>query len=113
MISDGRAVAVAQQHIDRCNHPWAYHVALMVRKSRIISIGINYAWNHAEEDAIGKCPAGLRKECVLYSIRISKGGKVSNAKPCKECQELIEREGIQLVMYSNELGNIVQLFKGD
>lgn len=109
LISEERAKSIARKYEPKSTHPHAKHVALMVRGSRIIKIHVNWEWNHAERRVIRATPKDLRKECVLYSLRIAKSGELRNAEPCEPCRKFIEQEGIKLVQYSNEEGNIVEL----
>lgn len=60
---------------------------------------------HAEESAILKVlrhPAGLRKlqGATLYVSRVKKDGTCGLAKPCKDCQDLIDSVGIKKVIYT-------------
>lgn len=90
--------------------------AVIVKGGRVLSTGYNelryskrngrpWASVHAEEMAIVKLlkqPNGLKilAGSVLYVSRIKKDGNVAEAKPCLECQELIDAVGIKRVVHT-------------
>ena len=44
------------------------------------------------------------KKATLYVARYNKSGNLANSKPCKWCQEMIDKLGIKRVVYStNEI----------
>ncbi len=75
-------------------------IAIIYRKTKVVSYGFNRKivayrkfTKHAEEDAIRK--AGSRtKGCDILIIRIKKDSTFGNAKPCHNCQILIDKAGI-------------------
>ena len=96
---------IALRYYLKSDHARFKHVAIVKRGRKILAVGWNTGWNHAERDAIGsvKNPE-LLKGATLYSYRVSKREKLQNAKPCRECSELIRSVGIERVIYSDENG---------
>ena len=45
-------------------------------------------------------------KCIMYNIRIDKGGNICNSFPCKSCQNLIWFLGVKRVYYTDLSGNI-------
>lgn len=86
------------------------HAAAIVYKNKIIAIGKNQdkthpvqmeyqadghkIYLHAEIDAIVKARKShgteFLKNCDIYVLRLTKGGSVSNSKPCAGCQKAID-----------------------
>jgi len=101
-----------------------FHYAFAIRKNKIIAIGKNkpeypsykvlnlaytydiekwknYPFFHAESDLITKLPEEFKpKQLEILSIRINRHGQFRMAKPCKNCQKLLDEIGIQKVMWS-------------
>lgn len=87
--------------------------AIVVKKNKIISVGFNkphktnpnspnkYKNIHAEFDAIWSSEEDL-KGASIYVFREHKNGQLASAKPCKDCQKLIEYSGIRRVYYTDE-----------
>lgn len=90
--------------------------AVIEKGGRVLSVGVNKLrytkrngrpWPsiHAEEEAILRVlkePDGLRKlhRSTLYVSRITKDGRLANAKPCSKCQQLIDAVGIRKVVHT-------------
>jgi deoxycytidylate deaminase len=90
-------------------------IAIIYKRNKIISYGFNrkimsttelhhtnqiraYWTKHAERDALNK--AGIRsKGCEMLVIRIKKDMSFGNAKPCYNCQFLIEKAEIKLPVH--------------
>ena len=101
-----------------------YHYAFGIRKNKIIAIGKNkpeypnnkvlnlaytydiekwknYPFFHAESDLITKLPKDIKpKQIEILSIRINRHAQFRLAKPCKNCQKLLDEFGIQKVAWS-------------
>lgn len=93
--------------------------AVITKGGRVLSTGINErkytkrngrSWPsiHAEEAAILKIlkePNGQRKliGATIYVSRIKKDGTPGLAKPCKDCQALINAVGIKRVFYTEDI----------
>jgi deoxycytidylate deaminase len=95
-------LTLARKWIPRCSNPFKYyHVAIIVKNSRMLAIGVNNGCRHAEMDALGQVDPKAVRRATLYSIRISCDGvSVRDAKPCPECEDLIRTAGIKRVYYS-------------
>lgn len=90
--------------------------AIIVKGGRVLGSGVNelkysrktgkpWASIHAEEAAILsiiKKPDGLKMVAgsTIFVSRVLANGKTSLAKPCKECQKLIESVGIKKVIHT-------------
>ena len=67
---------------------------------------------HAEQHAIMRVPnKELLNGASLLVIRINRNGKLTNARPCKNCMKTINYFKISTVYYSNENGEIVMMEK--
>jgi len=94
------------------------HCALIVRKNRVLSIGVNQrkthpkmrrlAWGknrhrnflHAEISAlIGASPEAL-KNATLYVARVTRAGNLANSKPCSLCRQAILSTKIKHVVFT-------------
>lgn len=89
------------------------HGAVIVRKGRVISSGVNVRKNdpnicsfpliesgiHAEVAAIKKANTSL-EGATIYVARINKSGQPLFSKPCERCQAAIEKAGIKKVFYT-------------
>lgn len=66
---------------------------------------------HAELDAILKFISNSNdtKGTVLFVARLTRTDKVSLAKPCNACQELIEKYGIKKVYFTNYYGEMEEM----
>lgn len=91
--------------------------AVIVRSGRLLSSGCNqiryskyaarneYESIHAEEAAIIRLmrkPNGLQllAGATIFITRIKKDGSTGLAKPCKQCQDLINAVGIKKVIHT-------------
>lgn len=78
------------------------------------NIGVDYTLNmyrefysmHAELDAIRKMPFKFEENCTLYSIRRSR----NLAFPCAKCMRIIQKTGINRIVYSVKPGVIEEMF---
>lgn len=88
------------------------HCAAIVHKGSILSIGVNKKKTHpiqklfadkpekdcihAEIDAIVKVKdKDILKECELYVLRLTKGNRIGNSKPCAGCMNALSYYGIK------------------
>jgi deoxycytidylate deaminase len=113
-------------------HP-RYHYAFAIKKNKIIAIGKNqpeyphpkvlnlartfnidkwhhYPYLHAESDLITKLPDNIRpKQIEILSLRINAKGNFRMAKPCKNCQKMLDSLGVQKIIWSaNEPQDMTQ-----
>lgn len=111
-----------------------FHFAFIFYKSTLISVGVNsfkenpkiyklgkkfrnrkqylYAKQHAEMDAISKIIGKfyIDKKCILISLRLSANLNLQNARPCKECYNVIRAFGIKHIYYSTKDQTIDYLY---
>jgi deoxycytidylate deaminase len=105
----------------RCNHKIG---SILVINNRIISAVNSYKTSprlvqfyeyphfHAEAKCIfrvGLDECQRHRSGTLYVTRIRKDGSLGSAKPCEECQNLIEFARIKRVIYSNDNGGYESL----
>jgi len=96
----------------KSQHKNHQHVAIVTRGGAVVSVGYNGGPNgcvHAEAMALGKLWPSERVGTKLHSIRLMKSGRMGLAKPCPECQKLIEESGVKAVFYSDNCGNMVHI----
>jgi len=85
--------------------------ALVVRKSRVISIGYNSRKTsprmdtrmnmlHAELSAILRCSEGDVRGCDIVVARARSEGRAGLARPCAACQSVLKRSGIRRIIYT-------------
>lgn len=101
-----------------------YHYAFGIRKNKIIAIGRNkpehpstkvlelartyniekwlhYPYFHAESDLITKLPKDIKpKQLEVLSIRINRHGQFRLAKPCRNCQKLLDSMDFRKIVWS-------------
>lgn len=91
------------------------HVAALVDKNKIISLGLNKAQSdpgfyklsqnqkkqfiHAEWDCLNNVGTDCSR-LSLYVVRVNKNGELAQSKPCLICQKLITKTGIKRVVYT-------------
>lgn len=88
----------------KSDHRAFQHVAIVQRGGAIVSIAHNYNWTHAEVRALAKLWPSKRVGTRIISLRITKGGKLAMAKPCKACMEYMLQAGVKSVVYSDSSG---------
>jgi deoxycytidylate deaminase len=99
-------IHLALRYAERSDNAKFRHVAIVKRGRRILAIGWNTGWRHAEHDAIGKVRnREYLKGATITSYRVNRKGELRNAKPCPRCDELIRAVGIERVIYSDENGD--------
>ena len=101
------------------------HIAFLVKRNKIIKIGLNKNRTHPKVKNhpyhSGKVGIHAELDCILKSgrddlsdhslvvLRIDKNSKLNNSKPCLGCKSLIKQFGIKEVLYSNSSGFIEHL----
>lgn len=97
------------------------HVAAVVHRSKIISMGFNSTKTsprvlamsnnsdktciHAEMDALYR---SRRTEGMdLYVMRLERNGRMGDSAPCPLCTDAIQQHGIRNVVYSTSTGIVV------
>lgn len=95
------------------------HVAALVDKNKIISLGMNQAksspgfhklsssqkkqYIHAEYS----CLKGAGEDCsrnTLYVVRVNRKGDYADSKPCEYCQKEIDKANVGRVVYTVDGG---------
>ena len=102
------------------------HIAFLVKKSKIVHIGINLAKSHpitkghnykdyqhtgihAEVNACVKSGKENLNKYKLIVVRINRNDEIKNSKPCLGCQGIINQFAVGEVWYSNDAGGFKQL----
>lgn len=96
----------------KSTHPEHRIGGVIVKKSRVISLGFNkpkthtksnhlYKNIHCELDCILSAEKGDLQGSTLYLYRENKQGVPSLSRPCKWCQVLIREVGIKAVCYTD------------
>lgn len=104
-----------------------YHFAFAIRKNKILAVGRNKPdyeskdalylgriyniekWNvfpylHAESDLIARLdPEYQNHKTEILSIRINRHGRFKLAKPCVNCQKMLDEIGITKIVWSCSL----------
>lgn len=98
------------------------HCAAIVHKGNILSIGLNKKKTHplqkkfadrpekdcihAEIDALVKIKhKHILKDCDIYVLRLTKGNRIMNSKPCAGCEKAINFYGIKNIYWTTDDGN--------
>lgn len=96
--------------------------ALVVWGRRVISFGINsfkthpkqkegkspFRSTHAELSAVAGLPLVLLVDSTVVVARLTKGGCIGLAKPCKNCEEMLRSLGVTKVFFTTGYdGNIL------
>jgi len=98
------------------------HVSALVKGGKVIcyaecSLGgtplnFNRGRSCHSELALFKIHKNFKKRKIsrykIWNIRISKDGKILNAKPCLECQKNLLKLGIKTIIFSNEDGKFIK-----
>ena len=107
MIKIKKATSIAE----KSDHPRFRHAAMIFKGSRFIVGAANqcsthpqgsgkYRTKHAELRAIIKAKRILKRKTLkgytIFVARISPSGDIRNSKPCKDCMNLIKREGMKV-----------------
>lgn len=109
-----RFFSLAKELSKHSDHKIHKHGAVVVNKSRVISVGFNklkttprsphtYKQIHAEMAAIFSSRANL-DGCSIYIFRETKDGCMAESKPCSACMQVIRAAGIKRIFYSTKDG---------
>jgi deoxycytidylate deaminase len=102
------------------------HVAFLVKKSKIVHIGVNLAKSHpitkghkykdyqhtgihAEVNVCIKSGKENLNKYKLIVVRIGRNNDIKNSKPCIGCQGVIHQFNICEVWYSTDAGNLEKM----
>lgn len=100
----------------KSDHPKHQLGVVIVKKDRIISLGINkykthprsthpFKFIHAEYDAIISCKEDL-KNSVAYIYRETKNGNIALSRPCEHCMKALRDAGVKKICFSTYTGYI-------
>jgi len=95
--------------VGKSNHKVFKHVAVVIRGGAIVSVATNHDTTHAEIAALNKCWPSERKGTKMWSIRVTRGGKLSMAKPCANCERYMRESGVKTVFYTTTSGTIEKM----
>ena len=126
-----KLVEIARALMDWERYPKlrTFHVSFLMRRTRIVAIGINVPKTHPVNlrnpkhnregvdisDIKYQCAewVAMRQskqqnvdynKCKLISIRIDRTGKLCNSCPCLSCQSLLKHFGVGRVYFTNDKG---------
>jgi tRNA(Arg) A34 adenosine deaminase TadA len=91
---------LARKHLKKCRHSTFWHIAVVRKGGKILGIGANHEQTHAEVAAIRRCKPHALKNAEVLSLRFSLTGKLTQARPCENCQKALYAAGIRRVIYS-------------
>lgn len=100
---------LAKKECARSEHHIFKHAAFVIKGGSIVSSGYNHGHTHAEYHALNKLWPNKRKNVIIWSIRLTRTGKVSNAKPCPKCEKYLRENGVKTVFYSTTDGEIKKM----
>ena len=93
----------------RSNHPFAWHVTFLTRGGAIVAIGYNHSDIHSEAHALSQLWPDHKFGLVCWNFRVTSTGRLTMAKPCTACQELLRLAKIKSIRYSNSEGKMERL----
>ena len=85
--------------LEKSDHRQCLHAAAVVKNSRVLGLGYNHDWIHAEGMAMGQAGPNC-KGATLYSLRVNRYGELRMAQPCMKCTRRAIDAGINNVLYS-------------
>jgi cytidine deaminase len=100
---------LAHKLFPKAQHTVHRHAVIVYRGSNIVSMGVNHDRGHAEVNALKKLWPSERKGTKVVSLRLTRGGNLGLAKPCKACEEFMRENGVKLCMYSNAKGEMERM----
>lgn len=108
----------------------AFHVSFLVRRNKILSIGVNKRRTHTINlrnrkhnragvdisDSKLQCSEWncLKKskiqnidyaKCRIFNVRITRENKIAFARPCESCVSLLEHFRVGEIFFTNDTGN--------
>ncbi len=102
------------------NHYRLYHVTFILKKKKIVSVGINQSKTHPKSLQLGykghqwRQHSELRawlaygkddcSNCVFVNVRIDNNGNLANSRFCLGCQHLLSMVGFKKAFFTNEKG---------
>lgn len=130
MIHFDKLVEISRALYDP-NHPLrAFHVSFLLRRNKILAIGINKKCTHTlnlrnrKHNRAGQDISNVKYQCSEFSllrksrsqninynkcdlvnVRINKSGNLDIARPCSSCQSLLRHFRVSDVYYTDKNGN--------
>lgn len=101
----------------RSTHPYFFHAAQVRQGGAVLATAHNTdrhsleAAGHAEIRACrqaGRTGRSLHG-AVVVSIRVTRAGKLANARPCAQCMEAMRLAGVKRVVFSTASGEVKEL----
>jgi tRNA(Arg) A34 adenosine deaminase TadA len=94
-----------------------WHCVMILKGGRILSVGVNKDTRHAEIDALRQLGYGKARNTECLSLRFSLTDRLTNAKPCPQCEAALKAAGVKRCLYSMpfnkmEKMNLVQAPQG-
>ncbi len=99
-------IHLLMKNVVKGQHKQHRHVAVVTRGGAILSVAANGAKEHAEVRALKKLTPDARQGTKVWSMRLSKGGRLGMALPCPNCEKFMRENGVKKVYYTDELGLI-------
>lgn len=97
---------IIHKNLRRSRHWQHKHVAVLTRGGAIVAIGTNHDTIHAEVAAMNQIWPNKRSGLTLWSFRMTKAGQLAMALPCSKCQEILYKNGITKIHYSDQSGQM-------
>ncbi len=107
-----RYFELAKRVAKKSNHPTYKLGCILFKKKKIVGLGFNQIKTHTKSpdqwkmlhaevhSVLGADPADMHGASAFVYME-NKNGKVGKAKPCKNCQQLLESVGIKHIYYTN------------
>lgn len=97
----------ALKEAKKSDHYHHKHATLLFRGSVLVATGYNQGPKHAEIMALnGVKHKGGAKGLVVVNVRMTKGGAVGMAKPCRKCEEELRKAGVNGVFFTTDIGTV-------
>lgn len=110
-----RFFEIAEKASILSTHPKHKMAAVLVKKNKIISIGVNqlkthpkaptpYNTIHCEFHSVINSKLNDFSDCSIYIYRKTPGGRMANSKPCFSCEKMLYSISINKIYYSDDNG---------
>lgn len=103
-----KAIRIARKEAAKAGHEWAHHAVIVFRGGNPVATGHNHGHLHAEFNALNSLWPKERRGTTVLSIRVTKSGKLSMARPCPKCYQFMLDNGVKNVVYSDSNGELVK-----
>lgn len=112
-MTPSKAIGLGRKFVQKSRHPNFMHVCIVIRGGAIKAIAVNHGGIHAEIRALNQIWPNKSKGSTLISLRFTSGGLLASAKPCADCQTVIDSRGIKDVVYSTSKRQLLDLRSGE